>query len=251
MKNIIITFLFLLSISLLQAQNDGARNKGNALIPKISFAAQLPGGHLEERFGQSLSFGLGLEYITNKNNWIIGLDFNYLFGTDVKEDVLANLRTPDGNIIGNDRSFADVVLRERGFYTGLSLGKLFLLSQKEKRSGIRFSLGAGLLQHKIRVQNDPTKGVPQLEGDYQKGYDRLTNGLALNQYIGYQMLSNDGRINFTAGFEFTQGFTKNRRNFNFDTQMFDDTDRKDYLYAFRVTWMIPFYFGKGTEDIYY
>lgn len=252
MNKIITLLLLLTSVYTIQGQSDTyAENKGNAILGKISVGWQMPGGHLQDRFGNSLSVGGGVDFISGKGNWILGAEFNYLFGTLVKQDVLASLRTPQGAIIGNDRDYADIQLRERGFYTGLLVGKVFLIPSRENRSGIRFTVGAGLLQHKIRIQDDPVRQVPQLLGEYRKGYDRLTNGLAFSEYIGYQILSNDGKINFTAGFEFTQGFTQNRRTVNFDTMLPDTTERLDLLYTFRVTWVLPFYFGKGTEEIFY
>ncbi len=244
--------LFSFIFSALTAQMDEfSENKGNAVLAKVSFAGQMPGGNLQDRFGNSLSFGLGADIITNDKNWILGLEGFYIFGTQVKEDVLASLRTPQGEIIGNDRSYADIQLRERGYYVGLLAGKMFIIPSKEKRSGVRVTVGGGLMQHKIRIQDDPVRQVPQLLGEYRKGYDQLSNGLALNQYIGYQMLSNDGKINFTAGFEFTQGFTKNRRNYSYNLMAQDTTDRMDLLYTFRVTWILPFYFGRGTDEIFY
>ena len=251
MYKILTILLFFSALTSVQAQIDFAENKGNALLAKVSLAGQTPGGHLQDRFGNSMSFGLGTDVITNKNNWILGWEGFYFFGTQVKEDVLANLRTPQGQIIGNDRSYADVQLRQRGYYVGLLAGKMFVIPSKEKRSGIRVTAGGGFMQHKIRIQDDPIKQVPQLLGEYRKGYDQLTNGWALNQYIGYQMLSNDGRINFTAGFEFTQGFTQNRRSYSFNLLGQDTTERVDMLYAFRVTWILPFYFGQGTDEIFY
>lgn len=83
-------------------------------------------------------------------------------------------RTPEGDIIGNDRLLASVVLRKRGYYFGGLVGKLFTFN--EKRSGIRLTLGAGLLRHWIRIQDD-NSSVPELTGDYKKGYDRLTGSL--------------------------------------------------------------------------
>jgi hypothetical protein len=252
MKSVFTVFLFIISLSALKAQKDAfSENKGSSLLAKISVGFHTPGGHLQDRFGNGMSLGGGLDIITNKGNWIFGGEFNYFIGTEVKQDVLASLRNEQGQIIGNDRIYADIQLRERGFYTGLLMGKLFIIPSKEKRSGIRVTAGGGILQHKIRIQDDPVRQVPQLLGEYRKGYDRLTNGFALNEYIGYQILSNDGKINFTAGFEFTQGFTQNRRTMNFDTMSADTTKRVDLLYAFRITWVLPFYFGKGTESIFY
>ncbi|MEO1715307.1 MAG: hypothetical protein AAFU60_18420, partial [Bacteroidota bacterium] len=59
------------------------------------------------------------------------------------------------------------------------------------------------------------------------------------------------RVNFYAGFEIMEGFTVNRRSFNFDTQMADTTPRLDILYGFRLGWTLPFYVGENTEEIFY
>ena len=48
-------------------------------------------------------------------------------------------------------------------------------------------------------------------------------------------------VNFYGGFEFTQGFTKNRREMNFDTGQKDDLARLDMLFGFRLGWVFPIY----------
>ena len=234
-----------------QKRSEYTLNRGNALLFSLSYAGHKPGGDLANRFGNNFSFGTGAGLITNKGNWLVGLDFAYLFGGEVKEDVVASLRTPDGYIIGNDRGYANIELRERGFYAGGYIGKLISIGLPNPRSGIRVTLGAGLLQHKIRIQDDPLSGVPQLSGDYKKGYDRLSNGLAFSEFIGYQVMSMDKRVNFYAGLEFTQGMTMSRRDFNFDTRTKDETERKDLLFGIRVGWVIPLYFGKEAGEVYY
>ncbi|MDX1940108.1 MAG: hypothetical protein SFU99_06120 [Saprospiraceae bacterium] len=226
-------------------------NKGNGLLFSVGLGVQLPGGDMADRFGINMNTGAGLDFITQKSNIIVGLNAYYLFGTNVKEDVISALRTPEGQIIGNDKSYADIQLRERGFYIGGLVGKLFTLSQKNPRSGLRVTLGAGLLQHKIRIQDDPFRAVPQLYGDYKKGYDRLSNGLSFHQFIGYQILSTDKHTNFYIGLELTQGFTQNRRDFNFDNRTQDDTQRIDLLLGIKAAWILPFYIGKAASEIYY
>jgi hypothetical protein len=113
------------------------------------------------------------------------------------------------------------------------------------------TLGAGFLQHKVRIQDDPTRNVPQLSKEYKKGYDRLTNGWALTQFIGYQKLANDRRLNFFFGIESMQAFTAGRRSFNFDTQSTDNDNRIDLSFGFRAGWILPFYYGKGQDEISY
>ena len=241
-------FLLLLP---LQAQTPlYTSNEGTILGYHLSYGYELPGGDLADRFGGNFNVGTGLQLALN-SNWILGLEGQYLFGMQVKTDVLAPLRSPEGFILANDGAPADITLRQRGWWLGASLGKLISLSKINPRAGLRVSLGVGLLQHKIRIQDDPQAFVPQLTDELKKGYDRMSNGLALKQFIGYQQFSLNRRINFYAGFEFTQAFTQNRRSWNIDEMRREETARIDLLYGFRVGWILPFYLVEKGETIYY
>ncbi len=222
-----------------------ARNKGNAFLVNLLFGAHLPGGDLADRFGADGNFGGGLEWIT-KNNFLLGAEGHYLFGNEVKEDPLTILRTPEGHVIGNDQFVATILLRERGYYIGGLLGKLFTVGQK--RSGIRFTLGAGMLYHKIRVLDD-TQSVGALTGDYAKGYDRLTGGIALNQFIGWQHLAANRRAIWFVGLEFNLGFTKNLRDWDFSEMRKIEGNRTALRFGIRIGWTLPFY--TGSENITY
>ena len=250
-RTIIPAAVFLLAASpTLLAQEKGF-NHGDALLIHFYYSGHVPAGDMADRFGGSFMPGAGIDYQTDKGNLILGAEFGYLFGGTVKEDVLAPIRTPEGYIIGEQGGYSDIQLRERGIYLGGHVGKLFPVSEKNHRSGIRVTLGAGVLQHKIRVQDDPSQKAPQLADDYKKGYDRLSNGLALRQFIGYQHLGNEGRINFYAGLDLVQGFTQNRRSYNFDAFAQDTAKRTDLLIGIRVGWTLPFYIGRDPSEIYY
>ncbi len=229
---------------------EGPRNTGSAILLHFSYAFQVPGGDMAERFGNNFNLGLGLDYLTRDRSYLLGGEFQFLFGNQVRTDVLEGLRTNEGFIIGNDRGVADIRLRQRGWYTGAHVGKIIPLSAVNPRSGLRVTLGGGWLQHRIRLQGDPQRSVPQIEGDYQKGYDRLSGGFALRQFIAYQLLDRNGRINFYAGLEFMQGFTRNRRPFNFDTRSQEDQARVDFLIGARIGWILPFYMGNADELSY-
>lgn len=252
MKKAFLLIVCALSVSNAVAQvmpehpDDSERNKGNAILLHLTFGLHQPFGDMADRFGADGNFGIGLEYLT-ANNIILGVEGQYLFGPKVKEDPLAILRTPEGDIIGNDRTIASVVLRKRGYYLGGMVGKLFTFN--EKRSGIRLTLGAGLLRHWIRIQDD-NSSVTELTGDYKKGYDRLTGGLALNQFIGWQHLAANRRSNWLIGFEFNEGFTNTLRDWDFNDRRKLDDSRLDLRIGLRVAWTLPFYQGKA-EEIYY
>lgn len=226
-------------------------NLGTGFLVGFSYSLQWPGGDLADRFGQHFNAGLSTEWLTAKNNWIIGLDGQFIFGQRVKNDVLAKLRTPEGLIYGNDKTPADIQLRQRGLYVGAKVGKILWTAQDEPRSGLKLSLGVGFLQHKIRIQDDPSRQVPQLSGEYKKGYDRLTNGWALTQFVGYQKLANDKRLNFFLGIESMQAFTAGRRSIHFDTGFAENSARLDLSFGVRVGWVLAIYYGKEQDEISY
>lgn len=225
-------------------------NTGNAWVGELSYGFQTPSGDLSARFGSNFSLGAGFQWMSKESNWLIGIQGQFLFGQRVKEDVLSPLRTAEGFLIGNDRDPADIQLRERGGYLGLQIGKLVSLDQNNPRSGLRISLGGGILQHRIRIQKDPVRTVAQLEGDYAKGYDRLTNGPALYQWAGYQVFSKNGQVNFYVGLEAIQGFTRGRRDWQFDVQQPYTGSRLDLLWGIRAGLTLPVYYG-STEKIWY
>ena len=252
MRNLIFLILCVLCARSLPAQtfpehpDDEVRNKGSLIGTHLTFGVHLPFGDMADRFGLDGDFGGTAEYMT-AGNFLFGVEGSYFFGADVKEDPLSILRTPEGDIIGNNRLVASVALRERGFYVGGMAGKLFVLNGK--RSGIRFTFGAGVLRHRIRIQDD-NSSVTQLTGDYKKGYDRLTGGLALNQFLGWQHLAANRRSNWMIGFEFNEGFTQTLRDWDFTERRKLDGKRLDLRIGIRVAWTLPFYQGKANEIFY-
>ena len=241
-----ILFLFFTWTTLCVAQEDN----GLRLHFSMEYGVQVPILDMRDRFGTNFELGSQVELMTLPGKWTFGLQGNVKFGSTVKEDVIASLRTPEGEIIGNDRSYATVFLRERGFYVGPYLGRVFNLSKNQPHSGIKLQLGGGLLQHKVRIQDDSQTAV-QLAGDKTKGYDRLSNGAAISGFLGYQHLDINGTLNFIAGFDFQLGFTQSRREIDFGTGLPDATKRKDGLIGFKIGWILPIINATSTEEIYY
>lgn len=240
-----------LSLSLKAQPMRTLPTKFTPLSISTTFGAQMPSGDLTSRYGNSLAVGLAIEYVKIPSGWFFNIESNYIFGNTVKEDVLKLLRTTDGNIINDLNAYADVSLRQRGLYTGATVGRILKLHDNGNRfGGIRLALGGGWLYHKIRIQ-DNQDAVAQLSGEYARGYDRFTAGIATTQFIGYQMVSRDRTFNFFFGFEATEGFTKNRRGFNFDTGVRDDLKRIDILYGVRVGWQLAIFTNQKAAEIEY
>lgn len=214
----------------------------------LGLGANLPLGDMKERFGSNLGFSVGSNYIL-PSNWLFNGEFIYYYSDDVKEDVLAPFRTSTGLVLGDDDQIADVFLRQRGFYLGAGVGKLFPL-KPSSRSGIKFLLSGGVLQHQI-IFVDDRNAVPMLRVGRHKGYDRLTRGFALKETVTYKHISRDRRINFDVGFDFVQGFTSEVRAYNFDTGLPTIQDRLDLIIGARFVWYLAFYRGGNNEEIFY
>ncbi|MFZ4544939.1 MAG: hypothetical protein ACOYOA_12875 [Saprospiraceae bacterium] len=249
MKANLVLILFL-TIQIASAQRITRDNKGLALTANFSLLGQIAGGDLKTRFGNSSAPNLSIDLMTDRGNWIGGAEFGYIFGRTVKEDPLTKIYNLSGKIYGTDFVATEIFLRQRGFWTGAYLGKLIPVSSVNKRSGIRLTIGFGNIQHKIRLQDD-TKSVVQLDSPYNKGYDRLTGGWYVSEFIGYQHLSKNRRVNLMIGFDFMQGFTKSWRDWDWDLKSKNTEQRLDLLSGIRVGWSLPFYIGEASEEIYY
>ncbi len=216
---------------------------------KVNYTFQIPGGDMADRFGVNSVVGASF-MVKDRRGWLYGADGFFMFGSDVKEDdILDPISTPNQNLLDVNGEFADLRLLQRGWGFSAKFGKIIPTPLGNPNSGIKLMGGVGFLQHKIRIQNSGA-GAPQIQGEYIKGYDRLSNGLMLSEFIGYQFLGNKRLINFYAGFEFQQAFTQNRRSFNFDQKMQDTTERLDLLYGVRVGWIVPLY-KKVARDFYF
>ena len=109
--------------------------------------------------------------------------------------------------------------------------------------------GPVYMSHKIRI-DDIGRQSPQLLNAYKKGYDRLTAGLGVQEYIGYMYMSNKRMLNFFFGFEFMQGFTKSQRSYDYDLRQADTDKRIDMLSGFRIGWVLPLY-TRHPQEFYY
>jgi hypothetical protein len=213
-----------------------------------SFSIQIPEGDLANRFGNNSTVGFSAG-IKNKKNWTFSLEGNFIFGSKIKEtSIFSGLTVDGGYIIGSDGLYADIRAYERGYTVFATAGKIFPYRGPNLNCGIYLQAGIGFLQHKIRIE-DKKNSVPAIQNDYLKGYDRLTNGIAAKQFIGYCYLGNKRLINFYGGFEFVEGFTEGKRDFNFSTGLSDSGKRFDFFMGLKLGWIMPFY-KQAPEKFY-
>jgi hypothetical protein len=142
-----------------------------------------------------------------------------------------------------------VPVYERGYLVGLQVGRIFAFSHNRPDNGLTLITTAGFIQHKINIFNRD-KDVVQLRGDYLKGYDRLTNGWFLEQYVGYSFFSRNGLLNFNLGIDYMVGFTKGRRDYLYDVMRPDNANRLDMLLGVRGGWLLPIFRKKSEEMVF-
>lgn len=251
--------------SALYGQDDGStrmpkhfgRNYADTSIRVWGFSGngglQVPGGDLLYRYGNNGTAGASMFY-KSANNFVFFLNWNYLFGTKIRENgILDSIETADGHVIDKEGKYADIRMFERGFTLNFTVGKVFHAPAHfvpNKSSGIMLAAGVGMLQHKIKIIDNGSR-TPQLRKDYLKGYDRLTSGIALNQFVGYWFMSRNQYVNFYFGAEFYEGFTMSRRSWDTDLMRADTEHRIDLLTGLKFGWVIPFYHKEANTYHYY
>ena len=63
-------------------------------------------------------------------------------------------------------------------------------------------------------------------------------------------MGNSKLLNFYAGFEFVQGFTKSQRDWIFDEMRKDNSNHLDLFYGIKVGWILPIY-NRAPDKYYY
>lgn len=208
-----------------------------------------PLADMADRFGASARIGPSFMYKTT-SNWLFGAKMDFIFGNRITQDsLLINVKDKYGEFITESGERAQIPMYERGYMIGLQAGKIINLSKRSGDNGLMLLTSAGFIQHKINIfvkQQD----IPQIRGDYRKGYDRLTNGLFLEQFVGYTYFAKDGLLNFYVGFDAAFGFTQGRRDYLFDVKRPDDQPRLDILMGLRGGIYIPIFKRKSEELIF-
>ena len=219
-------------------------------IFNINLGGYLPSGDVANRFGANMSLGADAFYKT-RSNWLIGPGFTYLFGDQVYDidELFSDLVTGGGDVIGGNGDYATIDVFERGYTLSMKAGKIIPLFGPNPNSGLLVQFGAGYLQHKIQI-DVLGNSVPQLNEEYLKGYDHKHGGLMLNQYVAFYHSGNRRLRNFTVGLDFMQAFTKNLREYNYDTRSFDLEDKVDLFFGIKVSWYLPIY-NNNAQKFYY
>ena len=200
-----------------------------------------PFGDVGELYGTYANAGLSYAY-KSRTNVLIGADFNYLFGDQVKNEhnLMHELRTSAGHIINREGEFVNFLLQTRGFATGFFAGMIFPIIGPNDNSGLEVRFGVDYVEHRTRIETRQDH-FPPLQGEMLKGFDRKRAGIGLTQFVGYQHFSNSGFANFFVGIDVIQGFTTDYRSFNIDERRRTNDDYFDLFVGVRAGWVLPVY----------
>lgn len=223
-------------------------NQGFLFTPHWSY--QKVGGDMKTRFYDFSSIGLAVEYKTKKNIQF-GLDYDWYYGNHVRDTGLfTSITGPSGQIIDQNGNFSVVRLSISGNNLVAHVSYICPIIRKWENSGIVVSAGAGFMQHKINIFSSQVT-IPQINGEYEKGYDRLTYGFASRQFVGFQYLINKNKFHFRVGLEFNQGFTQGRRTWNYSTNSSGLEKRFDSTTAFKIGVIVPVYTKEKDDEEFF
>jgi len=212
-------------------------------------SSHIPAGDIANRYGMNM--GAGLSYmLKTQSNWLLSADFTYFFGNKWKGDsILRGVQDQYGYFITNYGEQMEVLYYERGYYAGIRAGKIFPIFGPNRNSGLMITGSAGFMEYKTSFRQEENN-IPVITDDYAKMFDYLTNGFAINEFIGYLHLDHRQPLNFYVGFDFHQAWTMCRRDWLYDIRGPENLKRHDFLFGIRAGWIFPVN-KKATGTFYY
>lgn len=245
-----ITLFTLIAISTV-AHGQRSLKSSPAWLIQPSYSYLFSAGDMENRFGDFMGIGLGVGYKTTAN-WIVDVDAQFTFGNNVKNvgPLLNTMITNNGYILNETGNYGDIDVNQRGWLGSLNVSKTLNFLSVNPNSGVNLLFGAGGLWHYINF-NTPGKDIPQVMGEYDKGYDEMSGGFMLKQSIGYVYMSRNRRVNFKISFEIMEAFTTNYRKFSYSTGKPVTGTMKDLIYGFKAQWILPIYGTKSAGENHY
>jgi hypothetical protein len=211
-------------------------------------------GTWDDTYGIGFETGGRLEF-GNSKGLIIALQGDVLFGQNVRVDPIAALRNEAGLVTGDifqEGTFADIILKARGFRGSVLVGYQYTLTQSG--FGVRMLAGPSYLTHHIRIQDDANQTTSNLRDEYKRGYDRRAGGYGGYGEIGFEYAesSNSFRVYAVLTGSFTQSSALNSTQFDLlEVAPQDGTDLSLGGRVGIVLGLLRNVSSKQAEDIYY
>lgn len=253
MKQLICFLILFFSCTIIFAQEKKDAEKKAISISALNIGIELqkPLLDLDERYGGFSVLNVGVNSKTIQNI-VYNFSYNFILGNKVLQDDLGYLfLNSDSIITGLNGQRAVVGVFQRGYKINFGVGKI-VKQIKNKNSGILVELNTGIISNRISYK-DGTENFSFLSDAYMRGFDKLSRGFYLEEFVGILFFDNKKLINFKFGLNFVQGFTSDKRA-NFYASDFEPIqNRKDFSIGLKANWIIPFFYSKekSTERYYY
>jgi hypothetical protein len=215
-----------------------------------NYDAQLPFGHVGQRFGFDNLVGMELLYKTTKN-WLVGANGGFIYGSDVKQDyVFSNIATSTGQFVTQYNDLTSIRPQEQGFNLQFTFGKIIPFATRYPDAGLMWMTGVGIVQDKIAVSVKAAE-LPQLSPQYRKGYDRMCNGPVISQFIGGNFMARGKYLTGYAGLQFDLSYTVNERPYDFYTMGKLNDQGVDLFLGFKVGFSISKWLESSEKEFFY
>lgn len=222
----------------------------SAVLIAPNYTAQFPYGNMKDRFGFNSLFGLHITYKTDRN-WLIGGEAAFLYGADVKESyVITKIATTTNQYISQNNDLIRINPQEQGFIVKLTAGKIIPFHKKYPDAGLLTMTSFGFLYHKIAL-NVREASLPQFSKVYRQGYDRMTYGPVLSQFIGGVFMMRKKYASGYIGATFDIAFTQGQRNYDFYLMAPLKDKRIDMFVGLKLGWIIPVFLQTSEKEFYY
>jgi hypothetical protein len=208
-------------------------------------------GDWSQRYPTHLSVPISVEYL-HRSSWVLGGDYSFFLGSNVTED---NLYGPMANAEGTllDMSGYPAIVRtyQRGFSSRVYALKSWIL-KKEKNARYLIQAGGGLgyVTHFTKFVFDMDQ-LPQIDREYQGGYNQHFEGLSSFQQLRFQYVNNDA-ISFHIALEAGQHQGQRIHPYDFATQTSTvGKTYKDQYYGAVFSIMIPIHYRDRISEVDY
>lgn len=239
----------------IELKYDAVDTSTSMVWASAGFAWQFPFATLKETFKMNAQVHVNLTY-KFASNWTVDMGFAYMFGGKVRNvmDILgSDLLTSNGDVIDGNGTKATLHFDGRYWTLGLGVGKIIPFD-KWRNSGLWLKLSGGYFSHKVNISiGDQTNQneIPQLSGDYKKGYDQRAGGFCLSQFVGYVFMRKVRVRSFYAGVEVTEIWSKPNRNYQFLLMGPPEKKAKfSLLLSLKVGWVIPIHEKRKIQTLY-
>ncbi len=193
-------------------------------------------GDWKARYPAFTSVPLALEYF-HRHKYIVGANYNIYLGSQVQENGLYGQMVNNNNQLLDQNGYPAVVRTYmRGFQSGVHALKSFPF---KAGSNWHLQIGGGLGYYRSHTKFvfDEDQ-VPQIDGNYTAGYDRLSSGYYLQEQLRIQYLNNE-LVSMGIGVNLMQGSSKHLRAYDFATQTPGFQQFTDFSYGANLFITIP------------